>query len=134
MSLLRLAGRVAALLVALPCYFLAYLSLLSPFPGPGGVRGIDFLVAGVEQLALAFVVGTAALFVALGATYVGVVAGGPGARALGVSLGTLLLVVAIVFLATLFNPAVGLSVGVVGLVLLFAGASVGDAGTDRAAA
>ncbi|RDI71865.1 hypothetical protein [Halopelagius longus] len=113
MPLLRLAGRIAALLVAIPAYYVAYL-LLTDAVAVGGVTAV----------------GAAALVVALGATYIALIPDGLGARTIGVSFGGLLAVAAIVVLSTpllSLTPFVGLAVGAVGLVLLFAGASVADA-------
>lgn len=113
MSIIRLVGRIAALLAAVPAYYVAYLLLAETVP-----------------VGVFLAVGAASLVVALGATYVALAPDGLGARAVGVSFGGLLLVVAIVALSTpLFAQLVGLGVGAVGLVLLFAGASVTDAHT-----
>lgn len=114
MSTLRLAGRIAALAAAVPAYYVAYLLLAETVPA-------DAVLAA----------GGASLVIALGATYVALVPDGLGARTVGVSFGGLLLVVAVVTLAaplftTLTRFGLGLGVGAVGLVLLFAGASVAE--------
>ncbi|MFC6827149.1 hypothetical protein [Halopelagius fulvigenes] len=113
MPLLRFAGRIAALLAAIPAYYVAYL-LLTETVAVGAVTAV----------------GAASLVVALGATYVALIPDGLGARTIGVSFGGLLAVVAIVVLSTpllALTPLAGLAVGAVALVLLFAGASVADA-------
>lgn len=113
MSLLRLAGRIAALLAAIPAYYVAYILFTET-------------VAADDVAAI----GAASLVVAFGATYVALIPDGLGARTIGVSLGGLLAVVAILVLSTpllALTPLAGLAVGAVALVLLFAGASVSDA-------
>lgn len=115
MPLLRLAGRIAALAAAVPAYYVAYLLLAETVPTDASLA-----------------VGGASLVVALGATYVAVAPDGLGARTIGVSFGGLLLVAAVLALVTplfttLTRLGLGVGVGAVGLVLLFAGASVADA-------
>lgn len=123
MSTLRLAGRIAALVVAVPAYYLAYLLLLETSP-VGVVPTVDVFF----PVSVFVVGGVASLVVALGATYVALAPAGLGARTVGISLGGLLLIVAIVALSTpLFASFLGLVVGAVGLLILFAGASVADA-------
>jgi hypothetical protein len=121
MSLTRLAARGGALLAALPAYAAAYFGLFARFSDGG--RGIDYL-SGDPTVVLPFAVGVAALLVAFVATAVAVTESRAGTD-LGVSVGGLLLVFAVVVLVLpILAPTLGFASGAVGLVLFLSGASL----------